>query len=283
MLWSHIRLCGLFTSNLPFEFFRFEENWNLSNQSKTKVTTSMTLHYLPVVITACWWSSLEIVGSFFWHDGYFNGTFTLTESNSVEFRYSFRCKKMGIVPIRIWTGIWIRTSVSVSAYFNCFHNQIWQNIWIWIVLGSVGTHRKAWLISQIRLKNFKTEKLDWLLRTLWKWFLTRMHSSRMHTARLLTYPSMHCWGVYLPGGVPAWGVYLPGGCTCPGGVPARGWCICLGDVPAGGCTYLGGVPAWGVYLPRGGGVPAQVLSPPPVNRMTDVQKYYLAPDFVCGR
>ena len=52
---------------------------------------------------------------------------------------------------------------------------------------------------------------------------------------------------------------LPGGCTCPGG----------------------GVPAEGVHLPGGctcpgrctcpGGVPAQVLPSPPVNRMTDRQ------------
>ena len=60
-------------------------------------------------------------------------------------------------------------------------------------------------------------------------FKTRMHSSRMHTARLLPVsPSMHCslggvpgW-VYLPGGVTVQGVYLPRGCTCPGGVPAQG-------------------------------------------------------------
>ena len=71
---------------------------------------------------------------------------------------------------------------------------------------------------------------------------TRIHSSRMRTARLLTV-SQHAlmWGVYLPkgdvpaqGGVPAQGVYLPRvkGCTCPQG-----------------------------YLPR--------YSPTPVNRMTD--------------
>ena len=51
-------------------------------------------------------------------------------------------------------------------------------------------------------------------------FKTRMHSSRMRTARLLPVsPSMHCSqgvparGVYLPGSVPA------GGCTCPGTPP----------------------------------------------------------------
>ena len=69
---------------------------------------------------------------------------------------------------------------------------------------------------------------------------TRMHSSRMRTARLLTV-SQHV----LRGGrgVPAWGcMYLPGGC-----------------VPAGGGVYLPwGVTVWGGegYLP--GGVSAQV-------------------------
>ena len=68
------------------------------------------------------------------------------------------------------------------------------------------------------------------------------------------------------------GVYLPG----PGGVPG----------PGGGCTclVLGGVPAWsgGVYLPGPGGVPGQVL-PPHGQNDTRLWKYYLAPNFVCGR
>ena len=92
---------------------------------------------------------------------------------------------------------------------------------------------------------------------------TRMHSSRVGTARLLTV-SQHAVGV------PAWGVYLPrGGCTCPGGVPAWERVYLPGDVPAWGFTclgvYLPGVPIKGVYLAgrytcRGylpGGVPAQ--------------------------
>ena len=63
---------------------------------------------------------------------------------------------------------------------------------------------------------------------------TRMHSSRMRTARLLPVsPSMLCSQgvylprrVYLPEGSTCLGVYLPGGgCTCPGG------CTCLGGVP----------------------------------------------------
>ena len=57
--------------------------------------------------------------------------------------------------------------------------------------------------------------------------ITRMHSSRVRTTRLLP---------------------IPPACTAPGGVPARG-CTCLGVVPAQG--YLPGG-----YLP-GGGVPAR--------------------------
>ena len=85
------------------------------------------------------------------------------------------------------------------------------------------------------------------------------------------YPSMHCWGVYLPRGVPAWGVYLPRavparGYYLPGDVPARGYlprgctcpggCTCLGVYLPGSVPAQGGVPAWGctcrrVYLPGG--------------------------------
>ena len=106
---------------------------------------------------------------------------------------------------------------------------------------------------------------------------TRMHSSRMRTARLLPVsPNMQCsqggctWSGGVPGlegtcpggvpgpwgGVPAWGVYLvPGGCTCMGGVPAWGVCTWSGGVylPRGSAPGLGGVPARRV--------PAQVLPP----------------------
>ena len=70
-------------------------------------------------------------------------------------------------------------------------------------------------------------------RRLSNYFETRMHSSRMLTARLLTVsPSMHC----------SRGVYLGGGCTWSGGVY-----LVLGDVTGPGGVYL----VWGVYLPRG--------------------------------
>ena len=103
------------------------------------------------------------------------------------------------------------------------------------------------------------------------------------------YPSMHCgWGCTCPGVVRAWGVYLPRGVYLPGGVPAQvlappPWTEWLTDrcktvsqhalrlgvyLPRGG-TCPGGVPAQGGVPARG--VPAQVLAPSPVNRMTDRQ------------
>ena len=78
---------------------------------------------------------------------------------------------------------------------------------------------------------------------------TRMHSSRMRTARLLPVsPSMYCsgGGVLGLGGVPSRGG-VPGGCTWSGGV--SGWGV---PGPEGrGYLVLGGVPGrGGVYLPR---------------------------------
>ena len=99
-----------------------------------------------------------------------------------------------------------------------------------------------------------------------------MHSSRMRTARLLTV-SQHALMGGVPalrytclGGVPAWGMYLPRGmylCTCPEGVPAGG-CTCLGGVcTCRGCTYPG--------------------TPHCEQNDRQVQIYYLAPNFFCGR
>ena len=80
----------------------------------------------------------------------------------------------------------------------------------------------------------------------WKTLNTRMHSSGMRTARLLTLSQHALW----PGGVPAWGVYLAGG------------------------VYL----ARGVYLP-GGYLPR--YSPP--SGQTDTCKNITFANFVCGR
>ena len=63
----------------------------------------------------------------------------------------------------------------------------------------------------------------------WNISITRLHSSKMHTARLLTVsPSMHCArGVPGPGrcvcsrGVCSWGVVCSGGCLVSGGVVSQ--------------------------------------------------------------
>ena len=84
---------------------------------------------------------------------------------------------------------------------------------------------------------------------------TRMHSSRMRTARAFTVCRSLLLGrgctCLVPGGwvgvpSPGVGAYLPGpgGCTWSWGV-----CLVLGGVPGpGGCTCL----VWGVYLVPGG-------------------------------
>ena len=109
---------------------------------------------------------------------------------------------------------------------------------------------------------------------------TRLHSSRMHTAHVLTVsPSMLCAEGGVPGPGGKQGVYL-----VLGGV----YLVCGGGVPGpGGCTWSGGVPGpvgciWseGVYLVRGG-VPGQEL--PPVDRITDACKNITLPQLRCGR
>ena len=118
---------------------------------------------------------------------------------------------------------------------------------------------------------------------------TRMHSSRMHTARSSSHrggsPS---WVVYLgglPGGGSPWrGVSLAGGLpggevSVPGGLPGGGspwWGSPWWGPPWQGVSLVGGLPGGG--LPGGGkGSPWQgvslaggvSLADPPVNRMTD--------------
>ena len=109
---------------------------------------------------------------------------------------------------------------------------------------------------------------------------TRLHSSRMRTARALTVsPIMLCTapgvggvpgpgGTWLGGVVPGLGGYLiPGrGNLFRGAVPGPGGYLVLGDVPGlWGCTWPGGYLVWGVCLVRWGvpgsegGVPGQVL------------------------
>ena len=145
---------------------------------------------------------------------------------------------------------------------------------------------------------------------------TRMHSSRMRTACLLPIsPSMHCLGGYLVlGDVPAqWGVYLPRGCTWSQGGCTWSWrCTWSQGVylvpvegvpgPSGGVPGPGGVTGpsgevylvLGVYLVPVGGVPGArgctcpggtcPGTPPPCEQNDrQVQKHYLATNFVCGR
>ena len=95
--------------------------------------------------------------------------------------------------------------------------------------------------------------------------VTRMHSSGMRTARLLTVsPSVHCtvgcvsaqWCVSSQGGLP--GGVCPGGCVCPGLVSAQG------GVWPGGCVCKGGVSAQG-------GIPACNGADTPMDRQTLVK------------
>ena len=69
--------------------------------------------------------------------------------------------------------------------------------------------------------------------------LTRLHSSRMHTARLLTVSSsMHCAGEGSAfGGCLLWGVCFHGG-VCFGGSTSRGM-----SASRGVCFWGGGIPA----------------------------------------
>ena len=89
--------------------------------------------------------------------------------------------------------------------------------------------------------------------------LTRLHSSRMRTARLLTVSPMHCTG----GGGWSWRGACLGGCllwgACSGGVCSRG-------------AWSWWVPGLGVPGPGGGWwYPSMHWGRPPlpVNRMTD--------------
>ena len=85
---------------------------------------------------------------------------------------------------------------------------------------------------------------------------TRLHSSRMHTALLLTIsPSMHGARGWVPG---------PKGCVCFGGLPGPG-----GSAPGGG-SALGGAWSRGVCS-RGDGIPACTEADAPVYRILDTR------------
>ena len=110
------------------------------------------------------------------------------------------------------------------------------------------------------------------LPVLWPLLVTRLHSSRMRTARTLTVSPSMLWsggctwsrGVYLvPGGVPGWGVYLVwGGVPDLGGFCSRGCTWSKGGSALGGDLVLWGVSALG-SVPGPGGVSAQGGVPGP--------------------
>ena len=82
---------------------------------------------------------------------------------------------------------------------------------------------------------------------------TRLHSSRMRTARLLPVSS---WGGGMSG---------PGGCLVPGAVSG------LGVSGPGGCLVPGGIWSRGVSGPWRGGIPACNRADPPVYRILDTR------------
>ena len=115
-----------------------------------------------------------------------------------------------------------------------------------------------------------------------------LHSSRMHTAHLLTVsPSMHCaGGSPCQGGLPCQGVCLAmGGSPCQGGLPCQG-----GSVLPGGSALPGGLPchggvclARGVVYCQGVWYPSMHRGrPSPVNRITDACENITLLQLRCG-
>ena len=128
---------------------------------------------------------------------------------------------------------------------------LFQKLYIHVLPGDPKRDRKnslAFVINLCSIPIFFTP-----LRITGNGFQTRMHSSRMRTARMLPVsPSMHC----SRGGAPGLG-----GCTWSRGV------------------YL--VPGGGYLVP--GDVPAQVFPPPPMDRITDACGNITLPQHRCGR
>ena len=126
----------------------------------------------------------------------------------------------------------ITDGIYSPIFFLCFHVNFWVSIakeWDWC-LHALGTQS---ILDASVTDIFVHVGLK-------KYWNTRMHSSGMRTARLLTV-SQHA--------LDRWGV-------CQGGVPGPGGCVSVG-----------------VYLPRGGGVypSMQWGRHPPVDRQTPVK------------
>ena len=137
-------------------------------------------------------------------------------------------------------------------------------------------------------------------------YLTRMHSSRMRTARSLTVRlslllcggCLLLWGgasflgrspssgaasflggLLLRGVPPSFGGLLLGECLLLLGVSFLGRYLLLG-----GCLLLGGSPSWGVSPPwREVSQHALRQTPPPVNRITHSCKNITLATTTCGR
>ena len=153
-------------------------------------------------------------------------------------------------------SLWYPKTTSVNLAVSRFNAWLYSSSHTMKIIFVVNANLFYYL-SETRIENIR---------------ITRLHSSRMHTARLLIVsPSMHCAGV-----VPA-----PGGCLLPGGVCSRGG----GVLGPGGSAQGGLVPA-GCLLPGGGWVaphhaPRQT---PPANKMADRCKNITLPQtlFVGG-
>ena len=150
----------------------------------------------------------------------------------------------------------VRTWRARTVKYQTTTRRIWHWISVRKLLRAPSTWSEtSWLKHQIYAISITRNEINGILGR------TSLHSSMMHTARLLTVsPSIHC----SQGGVCSRGGLLPGGCLLGGG------------------GLLGG----GVSAPREG-VSQHALRQtlPPVNRILDTRywKYYLAPNFVCGR
>ena len=141
---------------------------------------------------------------------------------------------------------------------------ILQHIWLSILISISKEIRPTLRLSHIsvyiKILEFSTLYQISLIEMSQDWNVSRLHSSRMSTARALTVsPSMLCTG----------------GCMVPGDVWSRGV-----HGPRGEGAWSWGVHGLGVHVPRGvhglggymvleGVIPACTETDPPVNRMTN--------------
>ena len=109
-----------------------------------------------------------------------------------------------------WYQTWFGSHLFLDWYFTemvMAHSKSWPSYPPWVTVPKRIDNEKR-IVSVIY----------------WLRIETRLHSSRMHTTRLLTVsPSMHCTGGSAPGGISASGGLLPGGGgSAPGavGIPA---------------------------------------------------------------